>query len=230
MNGAPDKASIRIRVFDGTRQSFPLNQILVRVIDGREKRLIEDFFDKPEIVIRDIAPEDNFADNYTIIVTRGGYRDSGFFPVKIASSAVSAVDVMLIPKKTKYNFAAASWDALKNSAKRNERQVWQLLAAGIPEAEAKAHYESLTSSKPQSVAALLNITTAMSQILLPKGTPLDYLKELKWDDSLAQDRFFAYGDPELLNQTRLAWQQGKFAPEHGSSAFHSGATASYKQV
>jgi hypothetical protein len=70
----------------------------------------------------------------------------------------------------------------------------------------------------------------MEQIQLPQGTPLDYLKQLKWDDSLAQDRFFAYCDPELLNQVRTAAAQGEFAPEINPSFFHPGATASWKQV
>ena len=43
----------------------------------------------------------------------------------------------------------------------------------------------LMENKPESLAALLNITTAMSQIFLPVGTPLDYLKQVIWDDSAA---------------------------------------------
>jgi hypothetical protein len=81
-----------------------------------------------------------------------------------------------------------------------------------------------------SLAALLNITTAMKEINLPDGTPLDYLRQLKWDDTLAQDRFFAYCDPKLLDQVKTAAAQGEFAPETDSAFFHPGATASWKQI
>jgi hypothetical protein len=70
----------------------------------------------------------------------------------------------------------------------------------------------------------------MEQIHLPIGTPLDYLKEIKWEDSLAQDRFFAYADKALLNQVRIAAQQNIFAPEIGPAFFHPGATSSFKQI
>jgi hypothetical protein len=85
-------------------------------------------------------------------------------------------------------------------------------------------------NKPRSLAALLNITTAMEQVFLPHGTPLDYITQIKWDDSLAQDRFFAYCDKTLVDEVRLAADHGEFAPELGSGFFHPGATASWKQV
>jgi hypothetical protein len=80
------------------------------------------------------------------------------------------------------------------------------------------------------LACLLNITTAMEQIHLPSGTPLDYFQELVWDDSMAQDRFFGYADARLIDQTREAARQGLFAPEAASFLFHPGATSSYKQI
>jgi hypothetical protein len=70
----------------------------------------------------------------------------------------------------------------------------------------------------------------MKEIRLPVGNPLDYLRQLKWDDSFAQDRFFAYCHPKLLEQVRIAAAQGEFAPETDSAFFHPGATASWKQI
>jgi hypothetical protein len=70
----------------------------------------------------------------------------------------------------------------------------------------------------------------MSQIQLPDGTPLDYIKELIWDNTMAQDRFFAWADPKLVDQVVQAAHQGAFAPEPGTAIFHTGATSSYKQV
>jgi len=100
----------------------------------------------------------------------------------------------------------------------------------VKPAELPARYEDLLERKPLSLAALLNITTAMREIHLPERSPLDYLRQLKWDDSLAQDRFFAYCDPKLIDQVRIAAEQHQFAPETNSAFFHPGATASWKQI
>jgi len=87
------------------------------------------------------------------------------------------------------------------------------VANGIDDAVGQVRYQDLMANKPASLAALLNITTALGQINLPQGTPLDYLKRILWDDSLAQDRFFAYCDPELLNQVRTAAAQVNSRPK-----------------
>jgi hypothetical protein len=83
---------------------------------------------------------------------------------------------------------------------------------------------------PDAFAALLNILTAMSQVNLPAGDPVDYFKELIWDGTMKQDRFFGWADVALLDQVRRAAKQGAFEQESGAGAFHPGATESYKQV
>ena len=80
------------------------------------------------------------------------------------------------------------------------------------------------------LASLLNLATAMKAIQLPSKTPLDYFKEIEWDTSLAQDRFFAFADKILVDQVRQAAAQGEFAPEASPGLFHPGATSSFKQV
>ena len=47
---------------------------------------------------------------------------------------------------------------------------------------------------------------------------------------MKQDRFFAWADAKIVDQTRLAAQHGEFVPEPGFAIFHKGATSSYKQV
>lgn len=129
---------------------------------------------------------------------------------------------MLIPKDGQPNFSGAPWDFIKTKL--------PFLAFGVSNAAGKSRYEGLMEEKPLALAALLNITTAMGQIHLPQGAPLDHLKSMRWDESLAQDRFFAYCDPQLLDQVRTAAAQGEFAPEVGTGFFHPGATASWKQI
>jgi len=47
-------------------------------------------------------------------------------------------------------------------------------------------------------------------------------QEVVWDDSLAQDRFFAYADKALIDQVKLGAEQGEFVPEHGAELFTPG--------
>jgi hypothetical protein len=76
----------------------------------------------------------------------------------------------------------------------------------------------------------LTLATAVKAIQLPSKTPLDYFKEIEWDTSLAQDRFFAFADTMIADQVRQAAAQGEFAPEASRGLFHPGATSSFKQV
>jgi hypothetical protein len=54
-----------------------------------------------------------------------------------------------------------------------------------------------------------------------------------WDDKrfpMAQDRFFAYVDKALVEEVALGRKMGAFEEEKNPSAFHPGATLSYKQT
>src|SRR5437899_4454175 len=71
----------------------------------------------------------------------------------------------------------------------------------------------------------------MRGITLPGNTtPLDYFKRLLWDETMAQDRFFGYADPQFVTAVRAAAAAGHFAEEEDCASFHPGATCSYKQT
>jgi hypothetical protein len=219
---APDKCSLQIRVFDGTRNPFPNKEdVLYRVIDANQKQIVRE--ERRVSVLNCVFDfHDNFMDNYTVVVFSDGYKQAGFTPVALSPTLPTTLDLMLIPKDGHPNFADATWDWVKGNL--------PFMAQDVSDVEGKTRYEDLLENKPLSLAALLNITTAMKEIGLPVGSPLDYLRQLKWDETLAQDRFFAYCDPKLLDQVRIAAAQGEFAPETDSAFFHPGATASWKQV
>jgi hypothetical protein len=84
----------------------------------------------------------------------------------------------------------------------------------------------------KSLACILNLCEAMSQISLSQGTPLDYIKQVRWDSAYApaQDRFFGWCDPQLINQVKIAAAAHKFAVENNPGLFHPGATSSWKQI
>jgi hypothetical protein len=219
-------ASLRVRVFDGARQPIDSGvKLLITIRDGFQNEIFRGYKNGPEVVF-DVPFNNNLQDQYTVIISAKGYKDAGFTPVKVDRSIQQVVDLMLISKKWKLDFSGADWQTIKT----RRPELYSLLSVGAAnEAAAEKRYNNLIKDQPSTVAALLNITTAMAQIHLPQGTPMDYLKTLIWEE-MKQDRFFAYADKALIEQVRLASTHGEFAPEPGAAIFHPGATLSYKQV
>jgi hypothetical protein len=225
--------SILIHVVDGTRQ--PLADSVKwsgRIIDGRslsERQTLNIDEAGSIVLVKGLQYFDNFFDNYTAILNAQGYEDAGWMPVPISPSKPAAVFLMLLPKNGRLNFSGATWDALNSSRPR----FAQILSAGINDAPER--YSNLIEQNEGLMAAcLLNLLTAMSQIVLPsQKSPLDYYWQPIWDDPqfpIAQDRFFAYVDEHLVDDVIKAGQLGSFAEEKNSGGWHPGATLSYKQT
>lgn len=223
---ATDEAVIALKIYDGSRNLIsPDTRILLRVRDGQQKERFSDYVQSSSINIK-VPFFNNFMDSYTVLVTADGYRDAGFFPVKVSSQQDTPLELMLVPKNAAFSFL--SWEDLKNKYVN----ITKFFCCDGDEAAAKQRYESLmkTEDRMPSLASLLNLTAAMSTIFLPSGTPLEYFKQIDWDNGLAQDRFFAFADRELVNQVRTAASHGLFAPEPNPGLFHGDATSSFKQI
>ena len=213
---------LELRIFDGSRQLFstPAN-FLVTIFDGNQNQLFRDYI-TTNTQSFDLPFYDNYGDNYRVIVFADGYRQAGFVPVILSDKYVRTLDIMLIPNDPGFSFVNARWYAV--SAR------YPFLANGVDNATGEARYEMLLDQQEKSLACFLNLVEAMGQINLSPGTPLDYIKRLRWDAPLApaQDRFFAWCDPKLIDQVKIATAAKQFAPApHG---LHSGATSSWKQI
>jgi len=185
------------------------------------------FVDSSQISVTGLPFFDNPADNYAVVASAKGYEQAGFFPVPVSPDVPAVVDIMLLGKTATFNFREASWSKLK----QNHPGYATLLAAGAnDESDAGNRYSDLMEERPAVLACYFNLVTAMSQIHLPVKTPLDYIKQLIWDDTMAQDRFFAWAAPAIIDQIIQAAAQGEFTPEAGTALFHPGATRSWKQV
>jgi len=218
---ADEVSSLTIRAFDGTRQPMADGiDTLYRIFDGNQKQIFQSELKVSSQNFK-LPFFDNFGDNYRIILFSDNFYQAGFTPVHLTPTTPATLDLMLLPKKNKFDFSAADWPTIQLKL--------PFLANGVDPAVAKSRYEDLMANKPKVLAALLNITTAMGQIFLPSGTALSYLKRIKWED-IAQDRFFAYCDIALIDQVKQAAEQKHFVPEFGASFFHPGATRSWKQV
>jgi hypothetical protein len=219
-----------VNVFDGTRNPYSDDaEILLTARDGNQKVQKREFYTKPSVFFKGLPLFNNFGDDYAFLAAADGYKDAGFFPVKLAANVDLIVDLMLIPKSNGFNFAQAKWSVLGSA-----RQAFKdLFANGATDDAAATRYSAL-EERGAILACLLNITTAMQQINLPQKTALEYLKRIIWDDqgefAMGQDRFFAWADPKLIDQIELAKQQTPKTFENAPADLHPGATRSYKQI
>jgi len=217
-------SKLQLRVFDGTRQLFSAPaQFLVTITDGNRTQQVRDYYQANDITF-DLPFFDNFGDNYTVVVWAKGYKQAGFTPVTLSDQYLKTLDIMLIPDKPGFSFVDARWDPA--------RVLYPFLGSDVDNATGAARYDNLLDQTPKSLACLLNISEAMSQIALSQGTPLDYIKQLRWDAPYApaQDRFYAWCDRRLIDQVKNAAAAGEFAVENNPGLFHPGATSSWKQI
>ena len=219
-----------VNVFDGARNLYSDDAaILVTVRDGNQKVQSREFHDDPSVFFTNLPLFNNFGDEYAFLAAADGYKDAGFFPVKLAANIDIIVDLMLIPKSNAFNFAQAKWSVLGSARPAFKH----LFANGAIDDAAAARYSAL-EERGAILACLLNITTAMQQINLPQKTALEYLKRIIWDNqgefAMGQDRFFAWADPKLIGQIELARQQIPKTFENAPADLHPGATRSYKQI
>jgi hypothetical protein len=222
---ADNTSSLRLRIFDGTRQLFSKQaSFLISIVDGQQEQQIREFYTTNDMTFEGLPFYDNLFDNYTVLVSADGYQQAGYVPVKLSNQYEKTLDIMLIANDPGFSFVNARWpEALA---------AYPFLGGDVSDAAGAARYDDLLDKTEKSLACLLNLGEAMSQIALSQGTPLDYIKEVRWDAPYApaQDRFFGWCDVRLIDQVKVAAAAGKFAVENAPGLFHPGATSSWKQI
>ena len=213
---------LRINVFDGTRELMKTGTpILLTVRDGAQNEHFRDFVAGPTIDLT-LPFHNNFADQYSIVASSDGYQQAGFAPVLVAPPRPQTLDLMLLKKDGDFHFANAKWTDIQAKKPQFAR-----IFAATGEAD---DFGLLLENHPDQLACLLNLATAMEQIFLPSGTPLDYCKQFDLPH-LTRDRAFAYADAKLVEQVKQAAQQGEFAVQPAADlTLHGDATSSFKQV
>jgi hypothetical protein len=211
--------SLMINLFDGARQPLKGPQrILIRLINGSGRILSARYHHGPKVYFRDVPCHGDFRDNYRVVVTAPGCLTCGIGGLPLTPGRSMTLDFMVLPRNGSFHFGAALWDRLAATRAR-----W-------PELLERTPYEELLERRPEAVAGLLNLMTALEQTPLGAGTALDYVVQVSWDPAPAQDRFFAWARTELLAEITRAAQSGRFMPELLPGAFHPGATASFKET
>ena len=217
-------SKLQLRIFDGTRQLFSAPaKFLVTITDGNRAQHVRDYFEANDVTF-DLPFFDNFGDNYSVVVWATGYKQAGFVPVTLSDQYLKTLDIMLVPDDPGFSFVDARWDAAKAR--------YPFLGTDVDNAAGAARYDNLLDQAEKVLACFLNLGEAMSQIALSQGTPLDYIKQVRWDAPYApaQDRFFAWSDVRLIDQVKVAAAAGQFAVENNPGLFHPGATSSWKQI
>jgi hypothetical protein len=219
-----DTSALRLRIFDGTRQLFSAPaQFLITITDGHQTQHVRQYYSENDITFN-LPFFDNLGDDYTVLVWAQGYKQAGFTPVELSNSYLKTLDIMLISDTPGFSFVNARWPAAK--------AAYPFIGSDVDDATGEARYDNLLDQTEKTLACLLNLGEAMSQITLSQGTPLAYIKQMRWQAPFApaQDRFFAWCDVELINQVKAAAAIGQFAVELNPGLFHPGATSSWKQI
>src|SRR5712692_7006481 len=135
-----DKATMVVTLYDDTRQPIEGKDFLIRIFDGFQNQLFDNFKPAPTTVFS-LPFHDNLQDNCIVLASGKAYVDAGFTPVKLSLKAVASVDLLLLEDKADFKFLA--WDALKTA----DALVANFITIGSTDAEARARYENLRKSK-----------------------------------------------------------------------------------
>ena len=192
------------------------------ITDGNRTQRVRDYYKANDITF-DLPFFDNLGDNYVVVVWAKGCKQAGFAPVILSDQYPKTLDIMLISDEPGFSFVDARWDSAVAR--------YPFLGSDVDDAAGATRYDNLLETE-KPLACLLNLGEAMSQISLSQGTPLDYIKQLRWDAPYApaQDRFFAWCDCRLIDQVKNAAAAHEFAVESKPGLFHPDATSSWKQI
>ncbi|WP_035347222.1 hypothetical protein [Edaphobacter aggregans] len=218
-------SQLHLRIFDGSRQLFLLPaSFLVRIVDGNQKQQRWHDYASNDLLFPDLPFFDNQGDSYSVLVSAKGYKQAGFYPVKLSNAYVKTLDVMLVSKTPGFSFVSARWP--------EAQAKYPFLGSDVDNAAGEARYDDLLDRSERALACFLNLAEAMSTIPLAEGTPLTHIRQMRWDGDFrpAQDRFFSWCDATLIDQVREGASVGQFSEEPAPGLLHPGATYSWKEA
>jgi hypothetical protein len=225
----PENPTLQFHLVDSARRPIqPDFKYLLRINNGFHKSVHADFHNgqPPRF---DVEFFDNFGDDYSVLVSAKKHHDAGYFPVRITAGGARRLSLMLMPKRSRYDFTNAGWDRMK----QEDPESIRFLSRGLPsEEEARGLYEQALDGpdrRQDSMATIHNILTVLKSVELSVGRPLDYFKQLDWNQRPPErDRFFAFADRRLVEQIEIARAGGTW--KNASVFSHPGATSAFKQI
>ena len=217
-----------LSVFDGARQLLPVGKRLrFRLQDGAQKKQYDGFQKKPRVKINDLPFSNSRIDGYAVVVTGGGYEQTGLHPLKLVENTVTKVDLMTLKKRAKLRLEPALW---RNLSKSHPAWTTYLQADREEDAAARRH-DRWRDTRPEHLAAFLNFAEALSDLKFRDDDAFSYFKQPAANHltkDFKRDRCFAFADPKLVEQIEDAVGKGTFVGANAS--LHPGATRSFKEV
>jgi hypothetical protein len=183
-----------IRAVFWPRQPFPAGEkVLLTVRDGNQQQVFRDYVNQPTFTLSGLPFHDNFGDNYTVVAWAKGYAQAGFTPVKVTPAPPASLDLLLCGDG--FNFSEARWGVIR----KNPRYATLLTAGSASLEAARERYMDVLENRSPALACFFNLVTAMAEIHLPSGSPIDYIREVMWDQTMTQARF-CVGDRDIVDQ------------------------------
>jgi hypothetical protein len=220
----PDTAPVTIALYRNADTPCTAGQAMFVTI-GNSAGLTQNFWGKTPTMQVEVPYHDGLGDDYRVVVNVDGFHNGGGF-FQADPAVHPTLSILMMPDKAKPTFP--TWADLKVS----QPATANLIAGNVTDAVAQANYTALSSARPLALACLMNLSAAMLQIGLgQQKTPLDFIRQVIWDKTLAQDRFFAYVDPAITTLLDGAVAEGEFEQESAADLhLHPGSTSSYKQL
>ena len=222
-----DTCVIEVHLYGGDGKALsPVKDVLIRTRAQAQSNFRSDFFDTNPVGIRVPFP-DNF-NNYTVLASLKDYEDAGYLPLPVLKDQTHRVHLMMLPRNAGFQFGKADWGLLPAA----NPSLFAFLSSD-PDAQRK--YSELKEDS-KSLGCLLNITAAIASLpvernLLTRFKGIDLQRIANQSDGVRPDRFFAWVDPQLLQDILPhVGKQGKRLFEKASGSLHPGATSSFKEV
>ena len=216
--------TMRIELYDAARERVaPTFESRITLINGalkivRQERIVGQALEVP------VEVTNGPIDNYSVHVSAAHCHDTWFHPVNIGRIGNRPVSLMMLPRKTRYRFE--EWESLSG-----ELRDFFSRDPGS-EGEGRDRYNDLLDGPERQqdiLGAFHNFTTALTGIRLEGRTAFSYFRKLIWNGEKppAGDRIYAVAHRDIGDALERGRKRKEWAT--ASTAFHPGATKSYKE-
>src|SRR5260370_40576477 len=137
----PDKATMVVTVYDGTRLAIQQGDFLIRIFDGFQNQLFDNDRPAPTTVFQ-LPFHDNLQDHCRVLVSGDGFVGAGFSPVNLSLKAGAMVDLLLLQHGA--NFKFRTWA----DGKATDPVIAAFVSVGNSDAAAQTHYDDVRQNKP----------------------------------------------------------------------------------
>lgn len=210
--------TLNLQLYDARRVPVAEDfESLVTLLSGDYRQVSRRRHRGSLIEFRDIRLTNSPRDNHIVHVAASHHHDAWYYPVNPRDFGQWPVSIMMLPRRTRYIFKG-----------------WSDLAADVRSffVPGKGYYEELldhSDGSQDKLAAFHNFTTALKSMELEGRSVFSYFRQLIVEGERApvSDRFYALAHKDLGLALERARKQRLWAKS--STAFHPGATVSYKE-